>query len=61
MVHFSITFFRNVQEDFETWGKVIVGVGPVGIAHNLLEGVYGHAFPENFSILSLTAETVLRS
>ena len=29
----------------------MVGMGPVGIAHNLLEGICGHTSPEKFSIL----------
>ena len=29
-------------------GRGMIGVGPAGIAHNVLEGVYGHTSPENF-------------
>jgi len=33
---------------FWTWGEVILGVGPVGIAHNLLEGVWEWFLPSTY-------------
>ena len=41
---------RVLSTNLNFGGSNVVGMGPVGIAHNLLEGVCGHTSPEIFNL-----------